>query len=105
MMRSAVILGLILTLSGASYAQDDNFNGSTANWDNPWEQQLRWYIFLLKPQEEKTPTFALQNKRIVERVDPGMPVIVLLADESTQLPIQVNPEDLPFFMPISNLPV
>src|SRR5690606_13223135 len=104
MMRSAVMLGLILTLSCASYAQDDNFNGSTANWDNPWEQQLRWNRFLLKPQEEKTPTFALQNKPIIERVDPGMPVIVPLADDSTQFPIKVIPEDFPSDMPVAKLP-
>src|SRR5690606_36087269 len=78
--------------------------GSTANWDNPWEQQLRWNRFLLKPQEEKTPTFALQNKPNIERVDPGMPVIVPPADDSTQFPIKVIPEDFPSDMPVAKLP-
>ena len=104
MMRTAILLGLILALSGASYAQDDNFNDSTAHWDNPWEQQLRWNRFLLKPQEEKMPTFALLNQPIIERVDPGMPVIVPPADDSTQFPIKVIPKDFPSNMPVAKLP-
>jgi hypothetical protein len=103
-MRTALLLGLILVLSGTAYAQEYSFNDSTAKWDSPWEQQLRWNRFLLKPQEEQMPAFALQNKPIIERVDPGMPVIVPPADDSTQFPIKVIPNDFPSNMPVAKLP-
>lgn len=104
MMRTAIILGLCVALSGSSYAQDNNFNDSTANWDNPWEQQLRWNRFLLKPGENEAPKFQLGQAQTIDRVDPGMPVVVPSADDSTNFPIKVIPEDFPSNMPVAKLP-
>ena len=104
MMRIAVILGLISALSGTSYAQENSFNDSTANWDNPWEQQLRWNRFLQNPGENDTPKFQLGQAQTIDRVDPGMPVIVPPADDSTQFPIKVIPQDFPSNMPVAKLP-
>jgi len=104
MMRIAVIvLGFILALSGTSYAQDNNLNDSTTKWDSPWEQQLRWNRFLLKPKETEAPLFSLGNTQPIDRVDPGMPVIVPPADDSTQFPIKVI-KDFPSDMPVAKLP-
>lgn len=104
MKRTAVILGLILALSVTSYAQEFNYDDRTANWDSSSEQQLLWNRFLLKPQEKEMETFALQNKPSTDRVDPGMPVIVPSADDSTQFPIKVIPKNFPSNMPVAKLP-
>ena len=104
MMRTAIILGLCVALSGSSYPQDNNFNDSTANWDNPWEQQLRWNRFLLKSGENEAPKFQLGQAQTIDRVDPGMPVVVPSADDSTNFPIKVIPEDFPSNMPVAKLP-
>ena len=103
MMRTAIILGLCVALSGSSYAQDNNFNDSTANWDNPWEQQLRWNRFLQNPGENEEPKFQLGQAQTIDRVDPGMPVVVPSADDSTNFPIKVIPEDFPSNMPVAKL--
>ena len=104
MMRKAIILGLILALSGTTYAQDDSLNDSTAKWDNPWEQQFRWNRFLQNPGENDAPKFQLGQAQTIDRVDPGMPVIVPPADDSTQFHIKVIPEDFPSNMPVAKLP-
>lgn len=105
MMRIAIIvLALILALSGTSYAQDNNLNDRTAKWDSPWEQQLRWNRFLLKPKETEAPLFSLGSTQPIGRVDPRMPVIIPPADDSTQFPIKVIPEDFPSDMPVAKLP-
>ena len=104
MIRNAIILVLILALSGTSYAQDDSLNDGAANWDNPWEQQLRWNRFLQKPHENDAPRFQLGQAQTIDRVDPGMPVIVPPADDSTQFPIKVIPKDFPSNMPVAKVP-
>lgn len=104
MMRIAVILGLILALSGNSYAQENSFNDSTANWDNPWEQQLRWNRFLQKPGDNEAPKFQLRQAPTIDLVDPGMPVIAPSANDATQFPIKDIPEDFPSNMPVAKLP-
>jgi hypothetical protein len=104
MTRTAILLGLIVALSGTSYAQENNFNDSTANWESPWEQQLRWNRFLLKPGENEAPKFQLGKTQPIDRVDPGMAVIVPSTDDATQFPIKVIPEDFPSNMPVAKRP-
>ena|SRR5690554_5185838 len=104
MMRNAMILGLILALSGTSYGQEAIAYDTTPKWDTPWEQQLRWNRFLQKPHENNAPKFQLGQAQTIDLVDPGMPVIVPPADDSTQFPIKVIPEDFPSNMPVAKLP-
>ena len=104
MRRAMFIFGLMMVISWSSYGQEVMAYGATSKWDTPWEQQLRWNKFLLKSQDAEKLKFPLGEAKIIERVDPSMPIAIPPQDEFSQFPVKVIPEDFPSDMPVAKLP-
>lgn len=103
MTRATFILGLILVMSGSSYAQEITHHDTLPAWDSPLEQQLKGKGFLFKPNENDPPTVSLGEAKI-DRVDPGMPIVVPPQDEDSKFLVKVFPKDFPSNMPIAKVP-
>jgi hypothetical protein len=102
MTRTTVILALFMTVSWYSYGQKVIGYGTVPKLDSPWEQQLRWDRFLSKSEEK--PTTFLGKSKSIDKVDPGMPIVVPPEDEVGNFPIKSIPKNFPSNMPIVKLP-
>ena len=104
MIRATLMLGLIMITTWSSYGQEAIAYGTTPKWDNPWEQQLRWNRFLLRPKEPEKPTFFLGEAKSIDRVDPSMPIAIPPQDGFSQFRVKDIPDDFPSNMPVAKLP-